>query len=173
MDTFHAQLTQMRPLLMRTARTRLRNPSWAEDAVSETLLAALQKRPDFTEPTRVQAWLFGILRHKVVDQLRQHLGDSGIAFVEEELEGEASEASDPCPRADPMRRTADSQFIAALFVQLERLPPMHAKAFVLRECQNSDTEEICDELAISEGALWVVLHRARRRLRQGLAKYAA
>jgi DNA-directed RNA polymerase specialized sigma24 family protein len=49
----------------------LRNADWADDAVCETLLAALQKKPDLAEPGRVRAGLFGILRHNVVDQLRQ------------------------------------------------------------------------------------------------------
>jgi DNA-directed RNA polymerase specialized sigma24 family protein len=39
------QLQTHRPLLLKFAMRQLRNPAWAEDAVSETLLAALAK-PD-------------------------------------------------------------------------------------------------------------------------------
>ena len=85
--SIHTELTEMRPALLRTARRRLRNPDWAEDAVSETVLAALQKRPDFSAPARMRAWLFGILRHKVVDQLRQHLGDHSTVSLCDDAEG--------------------------------------------------------------------------------------
>ena len=159
--------------MLRTARRRLRNPNWAEDAVSETLLAALQKRPDFIAPSRVRAWLFGVLRHKVVDQLRQHLGTDEVLPLRDSAEGEVIEIGDSCPRADPMRNVADGQFLTALHRQLEHLPRMHADAFVMRECIGKGTEEICDELAISASNLWVMLHRTRQRLRQTLSDHRA
>ena len=173
MDSFTQQLTQLRPALLRTARSRLRNPAWAEDAVSETLLAALQRRPEFVEPNRVRSWLYGILRHKVVDQLRQHLGDNETLTLSEGADGEPFEIGDPCPRTDPMRRVEDIQFIAALNGQLERLPQTQAHAFVMRECYGEDRTKICDELAITAGNLWVMLHRTRNRLRQNLSVHHA
>ncbi len=173
MDPFYSQLMQMRPALMRTACSRLRNPDWAADAVSETLLAALQSRPDFMAPKRVRAWLLGILRHKVVDQLRQHL-DPGRNFpLDNSVDGGDSEINDPCPRADPLRRFADRQFITALHRQLEHLPQTHAQAFFMRECLGNDTAEICGELAISAGYLGVMLHRTRHRLRHSLSDHHA
>jgi signal transduction histidine kinase len=59
--------------LSRYARSTVRNEAMAEDAVSETLLAALEAPPDFDSPTRTSAWLFGVLKHKLVEQqlLRQ------------------------------------------------------------------------------------------------------
>jgi len=45
MEDFAAQVAAQRPLLVSLARRHLRNDAWAEDAVSETLVAALE-RPD-------------------------------------------------------------------------------------------------------------------------------
>jgi RNA polymerase sigma factor (sigma-70 family) len=169
MTTFDTLLSEIRPALLRSAGNRLRNPHWAEDAVSETLLAALQRRPDFhTDPGRVRAWLFGILRHKVADQLRLHLGDAGAPAPYALDEDLPDEIGDPCPHADPMHRVAEAQFIRALHGQLERLPQAHARAFVLRDCLGIDTADICEELAVTAGNLWVMLHRTRHRLRQSL-----
>ena len=39
--TFESQLNDARAYLLRFARLQLRNDAWAEDAVSETVLAAL------------------------------------------------------------------------------------------------------------------------------------
>ena len=63
------------------------------------------------------------------------------------------------------------QFIEALHRQLERMPRAHADAFVMRECMGNETAQICDELAISAGNLFVMLHRARSPLRQTLAEH--
>lgn len=173
MDAFHDLLNQMRPVLLRAARNRLRNPDWADDAVSDTLLAALQRRPGFTEPARVRAWLFGILRNKVIDQLRVHLKDQGVHGPADPAAGAHVEIGDPCPLADPVRRVAHRQFIAALNRQLADMPPAHARAFVMREFMGDDTAAICGELDVSAGHLWVMLHRARSRLRRSLSEYGA
>lgn len=172
-DRFHRQLAQNRSALLSTARRRLRNPVWAEDAVSETLLAALERRPDFTAPTRVRAWLFGILRHKVVDQLRQHVRDEEVLSLSDRAESEVNEIGDPCRHADPMNCVMDRQFIDALNGQLERLPQMHADAFFMRECWGDGTAELCAQFAVSAGNLGVMLHRTRHRLRQALLEHGA
>ena len=43
MTEFPRQVETLRPQLLRYARSQLRNDAWAEDAVSDTLLAALEK----------------------------------------------------------------------------------------------------------------------------------
>lgn len=178
MDAYAQQLTQMRALLLRQARARLRNPEWAEDAVSETLLAALEHPPAFgpePAPWRLRAWLLGVLRHKATDQLRRHLGEERLAadhLPGGEEDDTLPELRDPHPHANPPQRLAQAQFVHALAQQLAQLPRLQARAFVMRECWGDEPDTICDELGISSGHLWVVLHRARRRLRAGLAAHA-
>ncbi len=173
MDPFHCQLGQLRPALLRSARKRLRNPTWAEDAVSETVLAALQRQPEFHDPARLRAWLYGILRHKITDQLRLHLGHDGQGVLTEAAEGEPAELDDPSPLADPMHGAASRQFIQALQRQLTAMPNTQARAFMLRELLGEGPQAICDELAITTGNLWVMLHRTRYRLRDALAEHRA
>ncbi len=55
---------------MRFARLQLRNETWAEDAVSETLLAALAKPQAFQARSQLKTWLVGILKHKIIDAMR-------------------------------------------------------------------------------------------------------
>ena len=64
-------LAQHRTYLLRYARLQLRNDAWAEDAVSETMLAALSKPQSFDNRSQLKTWLVGILKHKVIDVLRQ------------------------------------------------------------------------------------------------------
>ena len=157
--------------LLRMARTKLRNPDWAYDAVADTLLAALERPPSFDDPARIRAWMIGILRHKLVDQLRRGLGDAA-AETNADLDQLDGHDEESCALGDPLRRAADAQFVAALSRLLEHLPRTQARAFVMRDCLGLETPHICAELGASPGHVLVMLHRARHKLRQGLAAYA-
>jgi RNA polymerase sigma-70 factor (ECF subfamily) len=78
MTDFARQVQALRPQLLRFARTQLRNDAWAEDAVSDTLLAALEKPQSFSGQSQLKTWLVGILKHKVVDQLRRHTREATL-----------------------------------------------------------------------------------------------
>mgnify|MGYP000715180077 CR=1 FL=1 len=60
-----------RAYLLRFASLQLRNPAHAEDVVQETLLAALEGLERFSGRSSLRTWLTGILKHKVIDHLRQ------------------------------------------------------------------------------------------------------
>ncbi|HJV69158.1 sigma factor-like helix-turn-helix DNA-binding protein, partial [Ideonella sp.] len=60
------------------------------------------------------------------------------------------------------------QFLAVLDACVEKLPATQGRVFMMREWLELDTEQICKELAISTTNLWVLLHRARLRLRECL-----
>ena len=59
---FARQVQALRPELMRFARSQLRNDAWAEDAVSEAVLAALEKPGSFGGRSQLKTWLVGILK---------------------------------------------------------------------------------------------------------------
>ena len=63
------EIARYRPALYRLAL--LHDKAAAEDATQETLLAALEGIDRFRGEASVKTWLFAILRHKVVDVLRQ------------------------------------------------------------------------------------------------------
>jgi len=72
MPEFAKALNALRPQLLKYAQMQLRNSSWAEDAVSETLLAALEKPQSFSGSSQLKTWLIGILKHKLIDQIRRN-----------------------------------------------------------------------------------------------------
>src|SRR3569623_1509754 len=57
--------------LYRYALLRLRDPMLAEDMVQETLLAAVEARERYAGDASERTWLLGILKHKLIDQLRK------------------------------------------------------------------------------------------------------
>src|ERR1043165_9577514 len=56
--------------LLGFALLRVRDRSAAQDLVQETLLAGIKAKESFTGRSNERAWLFGILRHKLVDFYR-------------------------------------------------------------------------------------------------------
>ena len=80
---FAAQVEALRSPLMRFARSQLRNEAWAKDAVSDTLLAALEKPGAFAGCSQLKTWLIGVLKHKLVDQLRRHRRETTVLSTED------------------------------------------------------------------------------------------
>jgi RNA polymerase sigma factor (sigma-70 family) len=66
---FEAIVAQHGPTVLRVCRAVLARPD-AEDAWSETFLAALRAYPDLEDGANVEAWLVTIAHHKAIDALR-------------------------------------------------------------------------------------------------------
>jgi RNA polymerase sigma-70 factor, ECF subfamily len=165
--------------LYRFALLRLRDPKLAEDAVQETLLAALQSQNRFLGQSSERSWLIGILKHKVIDYFRKISRESPIEDVaqfEEEMEGAFDEnghwkrdESGPAEwSADPGILLERKTFWIALDRCLSKLPSRMAHVFSLREIDGISGDEVCDMLKISASNLWVLMHRARMQLRKCL-----
>ena len=175
MSDFARQVEALRPQLLRFARTQLRNEAWAEDAVSETLLAALEKPAAFSGLSQLKTWLVGILKHKVVDQLRRHAREATLLSEDdvEDLDDQLFAADGhwremPQTWGNPEHQFRERQFFEVLEACVEHLPGVQARVFMMREWLDLETAEICKELAITATNLWVLLHRARLRLRECL-----
>ncbi len=68
------------------AITRLRFQEDAEDAVQETLLAAIKSHQSFRGASADRTWLIGILRHKIIDQIRRRTRQEKSATVDRGVE---------------------------------------------------------------------------------------
>ncbi|HTQ73927.1 MAG TPA: sigma-70 family RNA polymerase sigma factor [Burkholderiales bacterium] len=167
------ELERQRPYLLRFALLQLRDRSAAEDAVQETLLAAIQGASQFAGQSSVRTWLIGILKHKIIDSIRKAARERPIegppgddardldAFFAED--GHFLQA--PEQWANPERSLEERRFFEALERCLQSLPQKTASAFAMRELMGLETDEICKELGISTSNCWVMLYRARMGLR--------
>jgi RNA polymerase sigma-70 factor (ECF subfamily) len=173
MNDFRALLERERAYLLRYASLQLRDPHAAEDAVQETLVAALAGEATFQGRANLRTWLTGILKHKVVDAIRRLRRESTLEEGEsfDNLFAQDGHWIDP-PRAwpDPDASLEEKRFFAALEECLARLPQKIAQAFMMREHLGLETAEICKELAITPTHCWVMLYRARVALRECLEK---
>jgi len=166
--------------LYRYALLQLRDSAAAEDAVQETLLAALSAWSRFAGQSSVRTWLTGILKHKILDTFRSQAreplmeslhrdGEDDLDALDRLLFDRTDHWVDP-PHAwgNPEASLEQQRFWEALQRCLEELPPQLAAAFNLRELAGMETNEICKELNITATNCWVMLHRARVGLQQCL-----
>ena len=168
---FALQVDQLRPQLLRFAHAQLRNEAWAEDAVSDTLLAALAKPQAFAGQSQLKTWLVGILKHKLIDQIRRHSREVSLTTPDddEDFDGLLFDHTGhwraaPAEWGDPEAACGRREFFEVLELCVEKLPGVQGRVFMMREWLEIDSLEICKELGITTTNLWVLLHRARLRL---------
>ena len=178
MASFQIQIAELRTYLLKFAHLQLRNETWAEDVVSETILAALDKPQAFENRSQLKTWLVGILKHKVVDALRHHSREvSGLVWSQDEqidpldsmafkADGHFSEA--PADWGNPEDQASSRQFFEILEACASQLPATQGRLFLMREWLELSSDEICKEMNLSATNLYVHLHRARLRLRECL-----
>lgn len=173
---FAHQLAALRPMLVHLARRQLRNEAWVEDAVSETLVAALEKPESFAGRAQARTWVVGILKHKMVDQVRRHTRECPFERHDDDETGPdrlpgGADCDEPARWGDPLATLARRQFVAEVDAALAALPPQQGRAFVMREWMDHDTDEVARELGVTRNHLGVMLHRARARLRESIGAH--
>lgn len=172
------ELNALRPDLVRFARLQLRDAGAAEDAVQETLLAALTGSHRFESRSSYKTWLVSILRNKIIDTIRSQSREvSASSLADDEAgddllndtlfnrRGHWTDAAKPGRWADPEASFEQQQFWKVFEACLDHLPAKTARVFMMREFLGFETDKICKEAGISTSNCWVVLHRARLRLR--------
>jgi RNA polymerase sigma-70 factor (ECF subfamily) len=164
--------------LYRFALLRVRQEEVAEDLVQETLLVAVRTHAQFRGRSSERSWLVGILKNKICDHFRKLGRETTFTDLEFYRDEEADRfdgenhwihergPSDWKPEGEEAVKRAE--FWQAIRAGLAKLPERVAAVFTMREIDDVPSKEICATLQISEANLWVMLHRARMALRQGV-----
>ena len=174
-----AALEQFRSYLLRYALVQLRDQTAAEDAVQETLLAAVEGGARFSGKSSVKTWLTGILKHKIIDQVRRQSRERPLLQGEDDERSEADVIDGlfkadghwqnfPANWGDPGNALENKRFWETFETCARLMPVKTARVFMMREVMELSTEEICKELDITATNCWVMLHRARLSLRECL-----
>ena len=173
----HRQLEALRPLLLRFATLQLRNDAQAEDVVQDALIAVLEKPERFAGQSSLRTYVTGIMKYKIIDVLRAAGRMRQIDTYDDQSEADAVDAlftadghtlQAPRDWGDPDASFEQQDFFRVMQICLDKLPAQTARVFMMREWLELDTDEICKELAITTANVWVILYRARLRLRECL-----
>ena len=171
-EEFKTQVQSLRPYLLRYAQLQLRSREAAEDAVQETLVAALAGEASFGGRSNLRTWLTGILKHKIVDAIRKAsrevqpvAGEDDASEFDSLFDQRGHWSQHPDAWEHPEGALEQKQFLAALEKCLAGLPAKTAQVFMMREHLGLETAEICKELGVTATHCWVMLYRARMALR--------
>ena len=159
--------------LFKYALYRIRNQAVIQDLLQETFLSALKSYQNFKGISSERTWLVSILKHKIADYYRKQEKEKKMeSFLSGTSESEEISDSqelglviaDPYSR-DPSAVLEQKEMMEALGQCIEQLPSRQQDALILHELEEIDSDAICKKLNISHSNLWVMLHRARVRLR--------
>jgi RNA polymerase sigma-70 factor (ECF subfamily) len=161
-------MTQARPLdplLAQRGRfksfltARLGNESDAEDVLQDGFIKAAQRIGELREDDRVTAWFYQVLRHAMIDHVRSRSAarQRELAWLEQ-AERDADEES---------RREACACYEALL----PGMKPREAELLRRVELLNEPVAEAAAALGITANNASVILHRARKDLRQRLEQF--
>lgn len=162
--------------MYRFALARLRSPDLAENAVQEALLAAYEARESFSGRSSERTWLVGILKRKVFDHFRKSSRERPVEDIdalaepsEEMFDDRGHWKMGPSQWGSaPDTATERSEFREILQACIKDLPDRLAQVFTMKEIDGLDGAEVCKVMALTETNLWVMMHRARARLRRCL-----
>ena len=169
-------LAACRPALMRYARLQVRDPALAEDLVQNTLVAALQSVANFRGEAAPVTWLIGILKRQVIDHYRRTVREVSLSvaadgddrdtdLLERLFAQDGHWVTKPAVWENPEQSLDQEAFLSVLEQCLQGLAGQSGRVFAMREILELEPTEICKDLGLTQSNYWVLMHRARLRLR--------
>jgi RNA polymerase sigma factor (sigma-70 family) len=155
----------LRPILIAYARKKVGNEHWAQDAVSATMLAALERPGTFAGRSQLCSWLVGILKHKLVDEIR--LSRRNTQPYDSDSQEHAAALHTALTVNDDCiwTRLHRQQSIMRIAKCADSLTGVYRQVFVMKDLHQLETDDICSRLRISNNHFFVLLHRARERVK--------
>ena len=154
-SSFGQQLITLLPKLRRFALSLTRSAVAADDLVQITCEKALANQGSYTQGTRLDSWLFKIMRNAWIDQVRKQKSQ-GVSVDVDTLFDAAGE--------DGRTLTENVLMLKAARSAIAELPDDQREVLVLVCVEELTYQEASDLLAIPIGTVMSRLARARKKL---------
>jgi RNA polymerase sigma-70 factor (ECF subfamily) len=155
MTKLDADIADLLPRMRRFARALTYNREDADDLVQVAAERALQRQEPFTEGTRLDSWIFRIMKNAWVDEVRSRIRRDGLFAPQEEGEHVGDESAEAHQRR------------LAIDKAMSLLSDDHRTVIALVLVDGLPYKEAAEVLEIPMGTLTSRLARAREAL-QGL-----
>ncbi len=157
MEAFEALYKRHSPAIFGLTLRMLQNRADAEDMLQEIFLQAYDRLPSFEGRSAFGTWLYRLSVNRCLDHLRSR---------------GAKEQSRTEPLTSDFPRHTPAAGVRGL--ELERaigeLPPSSRAAFLLHHVAGFDHKEVGEMMGIAVGTSKSLVHRARTRLKEALAR---
>ena len=152
MDAFQTELVELLPRLRRLARSLTGHVFDADDLVQIALERALERRGQWRPGTRLDSWMFRIMKNAWIDEARGRMRRGRIT-----IDGaDAEQAPDPASPSGELRLEAQAAWTA-----LTQLPEDQRLAVALVLVEGLSYKEAAEVLEIPMGTLTSRLVRGR------------
>ncbi|HYZ46225.1 MAG TPA: RNA polymerase sigma factor [Actinomycetota bacterium] len=145
--------------IYRFVRSQVSDDATAEDLTAHIFFKALSSAGTFRGEGSYSAWIFRIA-HNSIASWRER--STRAAVVTEEVPDEV----DPTP--SPASQVIVAEARDLVWDTVAQLPPAQREVVALRYIQDFSIEEVSEITRRSRGAVRILLHRARTRLRKAL-----
>ena len=145
--------------IYRFVRSQVPDDSTAEDLTAQVFFKALSSAGSFRGEAAYRSWLYRIAHNVVATWGRQR---ARSPLVVEDL----PESEDLTP--SPATQAIAGEQRAMVRAKVAELPPAEREVVALRYLEEFSIEEVADVTDRSKGAVRILLHRARLRLRRSL-----
>jgi RNA polymerase sigma-70 factor, ECF subfamily len=132
-DLLQSRILELLPKLRRFARSLTRNPHDADDLLQGALERALTHLEQWQPDTRLDSWLYTIVRHAWIDELRSRARRERTADDAGQIEAVADprgDASGTLSVQQAMERLPEDQRLAVALVLIEGLPYKEAAQII-------------------------------------------
>jgi RNA polymerase sigma-70 factor (ECF subfamily) len=153
-DVIVSELPALLPRLWRYGLVLSRDPAAAEDLVQATCVRALERSSQFTVGTRLDRWLFSILRSTWINQLRAQRIRTGQGLVDPEQ----------ALVADGAQEIETNIFAGQVLKRVLELPEAQRETLLLVYVEGLTYREAADVLNVPIGTVMSRLAAARLKL---------
>jgi RNA polymerase sigma-70 factor (ECF subfamily) len=155
-DEVRAALGELLPRLRRFARVITRNVADADDLVQASVEKALARAEQWRPGSRVDSWMFGIMKNAWVDEIRARRRRDRV-YAPEEAGSKVGDAS-----------AAARDIALSVQAAMERLPEEQRLAVALVLIEGLSYKDAAETLGIPIGTLTSRLARGRATLQAAL-----
>lgn len=155
------------PAMLAVTRRLLRNEDDARDAFQEAFVQVLRGIRSFRGDSSLATWLHRIAWNAALLKIRRaarrrEVGIDALLPTYDDTGHRVQRA--PVIEDDPSEKLEQQELRARVRAGIARLPLRYRSVLVLRDLEDKTTKEAAEMLGISEGAVKVRLHRARKAL---------
>lgn len=160
MDRLDREIIALLPRLRRLARALTRDVADADDLVQQTVERALVHRGQWRPGTRLDSWMFRIMKNAWIDEARVRTRRAAVLAPEEAAEGVGADGEAQIEARLEARAVANA---------MARLPDDQRLAVALVLVEGLSYKEAAEVMEVAQGTLTSRLGRGRAALLADLA----
>jgi|SRR6056297_640942 len=163
-DLYKGLIDSCSPMVFHLVRSFEKNEEEVKGMVQDIFIKAYTKLDTFEERSKFSTWIYSLALNycrdyaKNIRRKNSRFSELGESFIEREM------SDDPRPDEAIQQRQRNSTLLRAI----EKLPPDQSEPLLMKYRDGMSYKTISEQTGITESALKVRVHRARKTLKENL-----